>query len=94
MSDLVGTVWEWCGDELDDTVRESMGEVHLLRILKGGSALEHPDKCGIQATRRMRGDVRRPDRGFRVCLGPPSPEMEDVLTWRARMVDARRGGTA
>jgi formylglycine-generating enzyme required for sulfatase activity len=58
VSDMIGTVWEWCDD--------GSGDLHLL---KGGSVREQHDKCRIDANRVMRGDVTRDDRGFRPCIG-------------------------
>jgi len=61
VSDLAGTVWEWCDGE---------STAGGLRILKGGSRLEDPRQCRVDVRREMRGDVSREDRGFRVCFGP------------------------
>lgn len=59
--DLAGNVWEWCDDDAHDDD---------LRLLKGGSVLESPTTCRTVAARRVRGDLQRDDRGFRVCFGP------------------------
>jgi hypothetical protein len=65
-ADLSGTVWEWC-DHLLESPADDVGE---LRAVRGGSALEHPDRCRIDSVRMVRGEVVRIDRGFRVCCGP------------------------
>ena len=64
-SDMVGTVWEWCEDDPAEPSRDG------LHVLKGGSAREAPNRCRIDSSRSMRGDVSRDDRGFRICLGHP-----------------------
>lgn len=63
ISDLAGTVWEWCANEGGTATAN-------LRVLKGGSRLSDPLECRIDARREMRGDVSRDDRGFRICCGP------------------------
>jgi formylglycine-generating enzyme required for sulfatase activity len=71
VSDLAGNVWEWCADTGSD--RADGVEPYVLRVIKGGSAFEPPQRCVVAATRSMRGDVVRPDRGFRICCGPAGP---------------------
>jgi hypothetical protein len=74
-SDLAGSVWEWCRDDLGERERTA-ASAYPLRILKGGSAHARPDRCTVHYRQTMRGDVWRPDRGFRVCLGPAYREAE------------------
>lgn len=70
VSDMAGGVWEWCGDDVKGSQRDEYGHLALLRVLKGGSALEGADLCRVDRRRVMRGDVVREDRSFRVCFGP------------------------
>jgi formylglycine-generating enzyme required for sulfatase activity len=76
VSDLAGNVWEWCSDTGTpgvDVGRRDHDEPGRLRVIKGGSAFDSAEQCRVIAARRMRGDVVRPDRGFRVCFGPTDP---------------------
>jgi formylglycine-generating enzyme required for sulfatase activity len=68
ISDLIGNCWEWCDDAVAGQGDD--GDSVRRRILKGGSAFEDPRRCTTGARQEMRGDVVRPDRGFRVCYGP------------------------
>lgn len=59
--DMVGNVWEWCGDSLDKGKQ---------RVVRGGGWYCRPDECQLRARLLVVPDARYNSYGFRIVQEP------------------------
>jgi toxoflavin biosynthesis protein ToxD len=73
--DMAGNVWEWTQDKVgksedvsDDRVKEALEKGRVLRVVKGGSALEKATQISAQARYEIPENTKVPSVGFRYII--------------------------
>jgi len=71
LHDVLGNVWEWCGDEVPGPGEPSTGR--SFRVCRGGSSTSYPRMVRAASRMRRPPGYRSNTTGFRVVARPASP---------------------